>query len=166
MYNLAELDSGSDGSVDITDDACGDLPYIVIDKTFVSATAQVDGSYDVTYVIRVDNLGGTVGNYRLTDTPDFDDDIVINSGSYSGQNNGAMNTTGSTQLADNELINPYSFHIYTIELNVTLDLDPGSTDGGDNQYNPCSSPVNEPGSNPGEGLYNVAKLEPRHNNNT
>ncbi len=159
LYNLAELDRGSNGRIDVIDDACGDLPYVVINKNFVGSTHLPDDSYNVEYQVIVRNIGGTDGNYSLSDTPGFDDDIVINSGSFSGQNNGAMNTTGTTVLASNEIISTGQDHFYNIILNVTIDLDPGSTDGGDNFYNECSSEINEPGSNPGEGLYNKAELD-------
>jgi len=132
---------------------------VIMDKSFISATEQPDGSFDVVYQIDVQNIGGAVGDYALTDTPQFDDDITINNGSFSGQNNGLMNTVGSTTLAVNEMIAAGGTHNYTILLNVTLDLSPGGSDGGDNEYDPCSNPQNEPGGNPGEGLYNIAELD-------
>ncbi|MBK8701079.1 MAG: hypothetical protein IPN29_16685 [Saprospiraceae bacterium] len=47
----------------------------------------------------VNNQGGATGSYSLKDTPLFDNDVEINSGTYSGQASGSMNTTGSTTLA-------------------------------------------------------------------
>ena len=35
--------------------------------------------------IVVNNVGGATGNYSLKDTPQFDNDVTINSGSYGGQ---------------------------------------------------------------------------------
>jgi protocatechuate 3,4-dioxygenase beta subunit len=157
LYNLAELDRNSDGTIDVEDDACSDLPYVNMEKDFVSATPNVDGTYDVTYKITVTNTGGATGTYSLTDTPMFDDDVTINSGSYVGQSSGSLNTTGSTTLATGESIDAGDMQMYTLTFNVSLDLTEGSD--GDNEYNPCTTPGNGPGSNPNEGLYNVANLD-------
>ncbi|MCB0562587.1 MAG: hypothetical protein KDD09_26730, partial [Phaeodactylibacter sp.] len=49
-------------------------------------------------------------------------------------------------------------HIYTLIYNVTLDLSPVSTDGGDNVYTACGNGT--PGNpQPGEGLYNRTILD-------
>ena len=157
LYNVAELDRGSDGTNEVEDDACGDLPNVDMEKDFVSATPNTDGSYDVTYKITVTNTGGATGIYSLTDTPMFDDDVTINDGSYVGHNSGSLNTTGSTTLATAESIDAGDMQMYTLTFNVTLDLTEGSD--GDNEYDVCSTPGNGPGSNPGEGLYNVAELD-------
>jgi hypothetical protein len=71
------------------DDACGDLPNITMIKDFVNVIPQANGSYNVLYRITVGNNGGATGSYSLKDIPQFDDDVVINSGSYSGQASGA-----------------------------------------------------------------------------
>ncbi len=84
LFNRASVDTNNDGQPEDESDACGDLPNIVLEKTFVSATVQPDGSYDVTYNINVTNNGGAAGVYTLTDTPGFDDDVTINGGSYNG----------------------------------------------------------------------------------
>ncbi|MEL6656096.1 MAG: SdrD B-like domain-containing protein [Bacteroidota bacterium] len=166
LYNLAELDEDNDGQTDIEDDACGDLPNLEIVKDFVSATPNGDGTYTVLYDVFVTNSGGADGSYTLTDTPQFDDDITINSGSFSGQNAGALNTTGSTVLATAEDIAAGATHEYNLSFNVTLDLSEGSTDGGDNEYTACEVPGNGPGSNPGEGLYNLAELDTDNDGDT
>ncbi|MBK9255211.1 MAG: carboxypeptidase regulatory-like domain-containing protein [Saprospiraceae bacterium] len=159
LYNLAELDRTGDGVTDISDDACGDLPNVTMIKNFVSATPNPNGSYNVTYQILVNNNGGATGQYSLKDTPLFDNDITINSGNYSGQANGAMNTSGATTLANGASINAGATHIYNVTFNVTLNLAPGSPDGGDNIYTPCAVSGNGPGSGPGQGLYNLAELD-------
>ena len=158
LYNLAELDEDNDGNTDLEDDACGDLPNIEMEKDFVSATPNGDGTYTVLYTITVENNGGATGAYTLTDTPMFDDDVTINAGMFSGQNNGPLGG-GVNLLAFNEDIAAGATHVYNLSFTVTLDLTPGSTDGGDNVYNECSVPGNGPGSNPGEGLYNLAELD-------
>jgi hypothetical protein len=166
LYNRAELDRTGDGITDITDDACGDLPFVTMVKDFVSVTPNNNGTYTAIYQIRVNNIGGASGPYWLKDTPLFDDDIVINSGVYSGQANGVMSTTGSTTLASGENINAGATHIYNISFNTSLNLAPGSPGNGDKIYTPCSVAGNGPGSGPGQGYYNVAELDRNGDNVT
>ena len=71
------------------------------------------------------SLGGVGTTYDLSDTPKFDDDVIINSGSFSGQNNGSMNLTNgvSTTLATSEAIGASpAIHTYTVTFNVTFGL--------------------------------------------
>ncbi len=133
-----------------SDEACGDLPNLMITKTFVSATPNGGGNYTVSYTVTVTNDGGVAGTYDLTDTPGFDDDVVINSGSYSGQSTGPL-TAGANTLATGESIAAGATHTYTLEFNVTLDLTDGN---GDDSYTACdgTTPV------AGEGLFNAASL--------
>ena len=166
LYNRAELDRNGDGMTDITDDACGDLPYINMRKDIINITPNFNGTFTVNYAIIVSNTGGVTGQYSLKDTPLFDDDVTILSGSYSGQSNGIMNTSGPTQLATNIAINAGASHIYNVTFNVVLNLNEDSNDAGDNIYTPCSIPGNGPGSNPGQGLYNLAELDWTGDGNT
>ncbi|HRD06863.1 MAG TPA: SdrD B-like domain-containing protein, partial [Saprospiraceae bacterium] len=159
LYNKAELDRNGDGITDITDDACGDIPYLTIKKNFVSVLANANGTFTINYQVVVSNLGGATGHYTLKDSPAFDNDVTIINGSYSGQASGAMNTNGSTTMANNASIGAGSTHTYNVSFNVTLNLEPGSTDGGDNVYTACGVVGNGPGSQPGQGLYNKAELD-------
>ena len=159
LYNKAELDRTGDGVTDVTDDACGDLPYVTMVKNLGSVTANANGTYTVTYQVIVNNIGGATGSYSLKDTPQFDNDVTINNGSYSGQASGSMNTSGSTTLATNATIASGATHTYNVSFNVTLNLEPGSSDGGDNVYTACGVVGNGPGSQPGQGLYNKAELD-------
>ncbi|MDF1694846.1 MAG: SdrD B-like domain-containing protein [Saprospiraceae bacterium] len=166
LFNLATLDIDADGTEDIKDDACGDLPYIELEKDFISAIPKADGTFDITYTIEVTNIGGATGTYTLTDTPSFDDDITINEGSYSGVLGccGAIGDTfigdpGSIILYENASLDAGSTDTYTVSFNVMLDLEEGSTDGGDNEYLPCAEPGENSSGNPGEGLYNLAELD-------
>ena len=70
-----------------TDDACGDLPYVTMVKNLVEVVPNANGTYTVNYAIVVNNVGGATGSYSLKDTPQFDNDVTINSGSYGGQAN-------------------------------------------------------------------------------
>ncbi|MBK8425845.1 MAG: hypothetical protein IPL27_07710 [Lewinellaceae bacterium] len=160
------MDVNGDGNADITDDACGDLPNLNMVKNFVSAVPDANGTYKVTYTITVSNNGGASGAYTLKDTPSFDNDVTINSGSYSGQASGSMNTTGTTTLATNAAIAAGATHTYTVPFNVSLNLAPGSPDGGDNIYTACAVSGNGPGSNPGQGLYNRATLDTDNDGDT
>ena len=159
LYNKAELDRDGDGTTDVVDDACGDLPYVTMVKNLGTVTANSNGSYTVTYQIIVKNNGGASTSYSLKDTPQFDNDVTINNGNYSGQASGAMNTSGSTTLATNVTIGGGVTHTYNVSFNVNLNLEPGSADGGDNIYTPCGVIGNGPGSQPGQGLYNKAELD-------
>ncbi|MBK9151779.1 MAG: carboxypeptidase regulatory-like domain-containing protein [Saprospiraceae bacterium] len=156
LFNKAVVNS-NDNTPDKESVACGDLPYVDMIKDFVSVTQNANGTFTVNYKITVQNKGGAAGTYTLKDTPQFDDDVTIISGNYSGQANGIMNTSGSTTLASGANINPGQTHIYNVSFVVSLDLSQGS--GGNNVYTACSVPGNGPGSNPGQGLYNKAELD-------
>jgi hypothetical protein len=136
LYNLAQIDVTGDGQPDRSDDACGNLPNVILDKTFVSATVQPNGSYNVVYTIAVTNNGGAQGTYTLTDTPGFDDDVTINSGNYTGEAAGAL-SAGTSTLTTNNSIAAGTTETFTLTYNVTLDLRANSTDGGDNVYTAC-----------------------------
>ena len=158
LYNEALLDVTEDGVADLTDDDCGDIPAYELDKTFDSADLQADGSYDVTYTVTVSNVGGAVGAYDLDDEPGFDDDISINSASYTsnapGNAGGALAGSGPWELADDQSIAAGSTHTYTLVVNVTLNL----TDGqGNDVYTECGENGGPP--TEGEGLYNEALLD-------
>ena len=148
LFNEASL---STNGTTLEDEACGDLPNITLAKTFDSATPNNDGTFTVTYTVTVENTGGATGMYDLNDTPGFDDDVTINSGMFSGQASGPLNTSGSTTLATSESIAAGATHTYNLSFNVTLDLTDGS---GDDMYSVCdgTSPMS------GEGLFNQASL--------
>jgi hypothetical protein len=80
LFNRATLTQPGQPGRDA--DACGDLPNIVHDKEFVSATAAAGDTWDVVYRITVNNNGGASGVYSLSDQPSFDDDIDINSAGF------------------------------------------------------------------------------------
>ena len=165
LYNLVELDLNIDGTPDADHEACGDeVPAISLDKTFVDAVQQADGSYDVTYTITVANASAN-GIDDLTDTPGFDDDVVINSASYTSDAPGNEGTTlagsGPWTLADDQGIAANTTHTYTLIVNVSILLDDEAGDAGvdpeeltgDNIYTPCTTRT------AGEGLYNLIELD-------
>ncbi|MCB0552149.1 MAG: DUF11 domain-containing protein, partial [Phaeodactylibacter sp.] len=166
LYNSTTLDTNNDGTPEEEDEICGDLPFITHEKVLVSISdAQPDGSYNVVYAVTVQNFGGATDNYDLIDTPTFDDDIVINSGTLNTTNvvpaigGGALVTTNGdpNTLADGISIDPGVTQIYTLSYNVSLLLSPASTDGGDNAYTACEDGTpGDPAT--GEGLYNMSAL--------
>jgi hypothetical protein len=160
LFNKSRIDTNNDGVPEETKEVCGDLPYITSTKTFVSATPLGGNMYDVTYQLDIRNLGGVPGNYNLSDAPAFDDDIAINTASFTstapGNPGGVLAGTGPWTLASNLSISAGALHIYTLTIKVTLDLKTGS--GGDNIYKKCGQ--TSPG-NPvaGEGLYNESRMD-------
>ena len=82
LFNESSMDSNNDGIPESTNEVCGDLPYIIHDKTLTSISPLGGDMYNVVYQIVVTNSGGATGQYDLTDTPGFDDDIAINSASF------------------------------------------------------------------------------------
>ncbi|MBK8701078.1 MAG: hypothetical protein IPN29_16680 [Saprospiraceae bacterium] len=52
------MDKTGDGVTDITDDACGDLPYVTMVKNFAGVTTNANGTYTINYSVVVNNEGG------------------------------------------------------------------------------------------------------------
>ena len=82
LFNQSFLDVNNDGQADEVKHACDDVPYITHRKTLSSVVQTGLNTYRVIYRIDVENTGGVTGNYDLSDAPGFDDDIVINSASF------------------------------------------------------------------------------------
>ncbi|MGB5026756.1 MAG: hypothetical protein WBO44_15485, partial [Saprospiraceae bacterium] len=160
LYNQSTIDTNNDGVVEETKEACGDLPYIVSNKTLTSISPLGGNMYNVVYSITAQNLGGANGQYDLTDVPGFDDDFTINSASYvsnaPGNGGSALAGNGPWTLANDQAITAGATHTYTLTVKVTLNLRTGS--GGDNSYTKCGAATpGDPTS--GEGLYNQSKLD-------
>ena len=143
-------------------------PLIVISKDVSSVTPAAGNTYDVVYTINVDNIGGAIPtSYSLEDTPDFDDDLSINSASYTSNATGSLGNPGPADLyaiapagpwplAENLPINVGESFTYTITVNVSLDVSTGSP--GDNIYTTCETTT--PGTPvSGEGLFNEVSLD-------
>ncbi len=164
LFNNASLDSDTDGDIDMIENACADLPYIIHEKQGPAISTQnADLSYDVTYTILVQNIGGATGTYDLNDIPNFDDDITINNGTFTATNglSGTLSTTNGTanSFASNQELTAVATDTYTATFNVTLDLDAASTDGGDNIYTACGNANGAADPTTGEGLYNQSTLD-------
>ena len=167
LFNESRLDLNNDGTPDEIDDACGDIPFVTHNKTFSSSQKIAPSTYLVRYAVVVTNKGGATGVYDLWDQPDFEDDFVILSASYSsdapGNPGGSLNGTGPWTLADDTQIPADGVHIYTLDVTVEIDLDDASSPG-DEIYHPCGfdDPDQPKG---GEGLFNESFLD-RNNDGT
>jgi uncharacterized repeat protein (TIGR01451 family) len=157
-FNESRLDTNNDGVPDEIDEACGDVPNITHDKTFVGVTEQPDGTWNLVYRIDVQNNGGATGQYDLEDEPTFDDDLTLNSAGFVSTvpSGGPLAGDGPWSLADDVSLAAGASHIYTLTVNATLDLSAGSS--GDNSYTACETTT--PG-NPeaGEGGFNESRLD-------
>lgn|GEM_PF-2765195 len=95
---------------------------VIVDKTFVSATdADNDGIYDVVFTVEVSNEGTTSSTYDLDDTPGFDADLTIDSGSASVVTDGVNTpatpvafTAPTWTLATGQAISPDETQTYTL----------------------------------------------------
>lgn len=161
LFNQAAIDTNNDGVSDDSDSDCADVPFLVIRKSVQNSTELPDGSFDVVYLIEVENIGGATGTYDLADEPQFDDDIVILGSSFtsttanSNANLGASVPLGGWTLANNQDILAMTTDSYSLTVNMQLNL----TDGlGDDIYTPCGS---GPGgsSSAGDGAFNEARLD-------
>jgi hypothetical protein len=151
LFNRATLTQPGQPGRDA--DACGDVPNIVHDKEFVSATAA-NGGWNVVYRIVATNNGGASGVYTLTDQPAMDNDVTINSASFvsSVPSNGALAGSGPWTLATNQSLNAGASHVYTLTVNVGLNLTGGS---GNDVYDRC---LPTPDGAPNQGLFNRVTL--------
>jgi len=172
LFNETLLDINDDGTADEMDEVCVDIPYVTHDKDFVDAVIQPDGTYDVTFKITVDNIGGATGDYDLWDLPQFDNDFVINSAEFTTDAAGhtanpgpdPLTGVGPWDLADDQSINAGETQCYFITVNVTINLSDPAT-AGDEIYTWCGTANGAADPEPGEGFYNESYLD-RSNDGT
>jgi uncharacterized repeat protein (TIGR01451 family) len=158
LYNMVQLDVNSDGSIDDEDDACGNLPELEVVKNFEGIVFNTDGTYTVTYTVTVNNIGQVATIYDLDDAPNFDDDIVIESGSFFGEAAGILNPFGSTNLTTANDIAAGASETFNLSFIVSFDFSAANTPG-DGIYTDCASGT--PGAGGiGSGLENTATLTP------
>ncbi len=165
LFNESLLDVDGDALPDARDTVCADIPYITHAKDFLGYQRNADGTYDVQFKVTVENIGGAPGAYDLWDQPYFDDDFIINSGTYStdivsggGELSGALVGTGPWVLADDQGLDHGETHCYTLTVNVSINLSNPSTLG-DEIYTYCGSTDDAGVPQPGEGLYNETSLD-------
>ncbi len=161
LFNRALIDVDQDGIYDDIDTSCADIPYLELHKNLLNISQLDLYNYQLDYLIRVDNLGGAAGTYNLYERPTFDDDIAIQSASYSS-NKGAGGLLNALippdgwLLGSNQNIPAGAKDSFLLRLKVNLNLDPGSQ--GNNIYQSCGF-TNPQQSRIGEGLFNVALLD-------
>ncbi|NOT37245.1 MAG: DUF11 domain-containing protein [Saprospiraceae bacterium] len=162
LYNLSILDTPNDKN-DERDEACGDLPFIIHEKTLGSVVPTGPNLYDVTYQIRVKNIGGARGYYTLQDQPSFDDDITILGGNYSGGLvccgafiNTFVGNPGTITLINNTYLDPGFTDVFSITFQVEIDL--STTSSGNNIYTSCGNGTTNPPQSE-QGLFNQSLLD-------
>jgi len=166
LYNESYLDTNDDGNIDETDEVCADLPFITLNKD-VTGTLQTGArDFTVSYEITVCNIGGAEGEYAVSDQPCFDDDIVINGASYSSDVAGHSANPGPSTLAGTgpwtlnsaqTIAGDGTCHTYTLDVEVTMDLNDPTTPG-DGVYSGCASGDPADPSSAG-GLYNKSMVD-------
>jgi hypothetical protein len=121
LFNEVELAYRTNGTTTVTND-CGNIPpFLLLDKTFVSATEpDQDGNFSATYTITVRNVGGTAGTYDLDDTPAPDTNVTVNSAAVSGQITTNYTGAGPYELASGTAIGVGATHSYTLVVSLTL----------------------------------------------
>ncbi|RKZ05727.1 hypothetical protein DRQ25_15500, partial [Candidatus Fermentibacteria bacterium] len=153
LFNEATV---SVNGVDISDNACGEVPNVKVNKTLLSVLpSATPGEFDVLYALQVSNSGGLTGNYDLVDEFTPNSNVVISAGPTA--QNDAPNTTSPTiesvgpplTMIIGGTIEPGRVDAFTISATVKIDLSMG-----DGSYEACNaaSPV------AGEGLYNQARM--------
>jgi uncharacterized repeat protein (TIGR01451 family) len=131
---------------------------VSIAKQFVSASdADGDHVFTVVYDVVVSNDGTTSGTYNLSDTPAFDADLSVVSGTATVVTDGANHPAApgafsapAWTLATGQLVGPGETHTYTL----TFAVDAEAVVADPTVLSPC---VATPGST-GNGLFNAATL--------
>ncbi|MBK6700115.1 MAG: DUF11 domain-containing protein [Saprospiraceae bacterium] len=137
-------------------------------KDFVSVVQTGLNTYDVKFLITVDNIGIGDGKYDLKDSLAFDKDVVVNNIVYSTNASGNLGNPGPIVpssdgnnryiLATNQNITNTDIHTFNLTISVNLNLNGPIPLGGDGQYKPCKQ--NDPGDYvPENGLYNLSILD-------
>ncbi|WP_158602809.1 SdrD B-like domain-containing protein [Jiangella rhizosphaerae] len=162
LFNHATM--SPDNHEDLTDDECGDLPIVTLDKTVVTEPHVVDrenqpGVWEITYGLTVTNESEVPTDYDLEDALRFGTGIEIVDGSVVAANTvpGSITTRpeydGVTDLliVEDEPIGALESHEYTVTVQFTVNLPnpPAQPDPSD-----CTLAGGE--GEDGTGLYNDA----------
>ncbi len=157
LFNRVIMDSDGDGTYDLADSVCANIPIYDIQKELVNTTVHDLRNSTLLYRIVVRNQGSLNGSYSLIESPGFDDDIRITAARFRKSNNAFVNLSLPKpaigwNLVINQSIGVNVKDTFYVEFDVNLDLRSGSI--GDNIYNSCSK-----GLVPGNGTFNVAGLD-------
>lgn len=161
LFNRALLDSDGDGTFDLLDTACTDIPVYECDKELIQQSQLDLYHHNLVYRIVVRNRGAAMGQYNLIENPTFEDDTRIVAGSFS-MNGAALQNLALPKpvngwiLTQMRTIAPNATDTFIVNFKVNLDLRPGSL--GDNVYSYCGKQTSGL-SRVAEGLFNVAGLD-------
>ncbi|WP_046772467.1 SdrD B-like domain-containing protein [Jiangella alkaliphila] len=162
LFNHATM--SPDNHEDLTDDECGDLPIVTLDKTVVTEPHVVDrenqpGVWEITYGLTVTNESEVPTDYDLEDALRFGTGIEIVDGSVVAANTvpGTITTRpeydGVTDLliVEDEPIGALESHEYTVTVQFTVNLPNPPA-----QPDPSDCTLAGDGGEDGTGLYNDA----------
>jgi hypothetical protein len=158
LSNVAEVEHN-----ELTDDAeaCVMVAFITVDKTVSSGpTPNGDGTWTVLYDIVAENIGGSAGEYDLSDRLLFGEGVVVESADvvttpdgvadpagWTGQ--GADLTAAENQVATGVTLDAGGEHTYQVQVVVSLDRA---------TVTPDTLTCPEPGSGDSGGLANSTEL--------
>jgi hypothetical protein len=156
FLNSATVQSGANFS---TDTACSSPSTPTVAKTFVSASQHVsggawDGTWDVTYTLKVTDPGNTGLLYTLDDAPAFPAGVSVNKESVVGPNGAANPWTGTGHIAHNQVLAAGKTDTYTVTVNATV---PAGTSASDRACQPGTA---------SKGFYNAATVTSGHDSST
>ncbi|WP_332871906.1 SdrD B-like domain-containing protein, partial [Jiangella endophytica] len=133
LFNHATLDPTN--HEDLTDDECGDLPVVTLDKTVVTEPQVVDrenqpGVWEITYGLTVTNESEVPTDYDLEDALRFGAGIEIVDGSVVAANTvpGTITTrpeydgVSDLLIVADEPIGALESHEYTVTVQFTVNL--------------------------------------------
>lgn len=114
------------------DDGCTSVNAqpVTVDKTFVSAQQQADGSWTVNYTVAVKGPQGGTTPYTLTDTPAFaaGEGVTFTGLSWTGQTTGSSTTAPATLQTDG-LISAGQTHTWNVVATASIAVPSGATLG-------------------------------------
>ena len=142
-----------------TDTACSSPATPTVTKTFVSAAQHVtggswDGTWDVTYTLKVTDPGSTGLLYTLDDAPSFPTGVSVNSESVVGPNGAANFWTGTGHIVQNQALAAGDTDTYTVTVNATVSSTTSTSDLS------CQAGT------AGKGFYNAATVTSGHDSST
>ncbi len=130
--------------------ACSEPTLPTIQKKFVSALQNSNGTWNVTYTVTVANPSDDATlAYNLSDTPDFPASVTVNSASATlgGNDVGTWDAATLKDMATGKTLAPGASDVYTVVVNATVPL------GLSADQRECSTE-----SGPGHGFFNSATV--------
>lgn len=161
LFNVALIDLNNDGFPELRDTACGDLASVEHTKKFIHSKALSSDQFEIEYEIIITNKGGAIGNYDLFDLPGFDQDVLIQSFSYSYNSGPAtfpisFNPLRGYLLANDRSINAFDSDTFKLLFKVSLAFSDGNI--GNNVYDPCIE-ITKGNYVSGNGMFNTSSID-------